>query len=104
MADEGFEPSKAMPADLQSAPFGRSGNLPQVALDEHLKRIQGPDPNLQLGRRRSQFGASTRLGGNSHARFHRAPPIADKGAFMASESSFDIVSKVDRQEADNALN
>jgi hypothetical protein len=22
---EGFEPSKAMPADLQSAPFGRSG-------------------------------------------------------------------------------
>lgn len=39
---------KAMPADLQSAPFGRSGNLPQVALDEHLKRIQGSDPNLQL--------------------------------------------------------
>lgn len=23
----GFEPAKAMPADLQSAPFGRSGNL-----------------------------------------------------------------------------
>jgi len=75
-----------------------------VALDEHLKRIQGSDPNLQLGRRRSQFGASTRLGGNSHARFRRASTIADKGAFMASESSFDIVSKVDRQEADNALN
>jgi hypothetical protein len=26
---EGFEPSKAEPADLQSAPFGRSGTPPQ---------------------------------------------------------------------------
>jgi hypothetical protein len=26
---EGFEPSKAMPADLQSAPFGRSGTPPK---------------------------------------------------------------------------
>ena len=25
---EGFEPSKALPADLQSAPFGRSGTDP----------------------------------------------------------------------------
>ena len=25
---EGFEPSKAVPADLQSAPFGRSGTPP----------------------------------------------------------------------------
>ena len=29
VADEGFEPPKAMPADLQSAPFGRLGNLPR---------------------------------------------------------------------------
>ena len=28
VVDEGFEPSKAKPADLQSAPIGRSGNLP----------------------------------------------------------------------------
>jgi hypothetical protein len=27
---EGFEPSKAVPADLQSAPFGHSGTPPQV--------------------------------------------------------------------------
>ena len=27
---EGFEPSKAMPADLQSAPFDRSGTLPSI--------------------------------------------------------------------------
>ena len=30
---EGFEPSKAEPADLQSAPFGRSGIPP---LNKHL--------------------------------------------------------------------
>ena len=30
VAGIGFEPMKAMPADLQSAPFGRSGNLPGV--------------------------------------------------------------------------
>ena len=28
MGDCGFEPQKAMPADLQSVPFGHSGNLP----------------------------------------------------------------------------
>lgn len=28
VADEGFEPPKAVPADLQSAPVGRLGNLP----------------------------------------------------------------------------
>ncbi len=27
--EEGFEPSKAEPADLQSAPFGRLGTPPQ---------------------------------------------------------------------------
>ena len=27
---EGFEPSKASPADLQSAPFDRSGTLPNL--------------------------------------------------------------------------
>jgi hypothetical protein len=26
---DGFEPSKVKPADLQSAPFGHSGNSPQ---------------------------------------------------------------------------
>ncbi len=27
---DGFEPSKAEPADLQSAPFGHSGTPPQI--------------------------------------------------------------------------
>ena len=30
VAGEGFEPSKAKPTDLQSAPIGRSGNPPGV--------------------------------------------------------------------------
>ena len=29
---EGFEPSKAEPADLQSAPFGHSGTQPSVCV------------------------------------------------------------------------
>ena len=28
MGESGFEPLKAVPADLQSVPFGHSGNLP----------------------------------------------------------------------------
>ena len=34
MEGEGFEPSKAMPSDLQSDPFGHSGN-PPAANDEN---------------------------------------------------------------------
>ncbi len=30
MGGDGFEPSKAKPADLQSAPFGHSGIRPRV--------------------------------------------------------------------------
>ena len=30
---EGFEPSKAEPADLQSAPFGHSGTPPNIMFD-----------------------------------------------------------------------
>ena len=33
MGGEGFEPSKAMPADLQSVPFGHSGIHPYKADD-----------------------------------------------------------------------
>ncbi len=30
VASEGFEPSKALPGDLQSPPIGRSGNSPAL--------------------------------------------------------------------------
>ena len=32
MEEGGFEPPKSMTADLQSAPFGRSGTLPNIQL------------------------------------------------------------------------
>jgi hypothetical protein len=32
VAGDGFEPSKAKPTVLQTAPFGRSGNLPRAAV------------------------------------------------------------------------
>ncbi len=34
MGREGFEPSKAEPTDLQSAPFDRSGTYPKSCLRE----------------------------------------------------------------------
>ena len=46
---EGFEPSKATPADLQSAPFGRSGTDPGVP----IARLCGPHrPSRTAGRAR----------------------------------------------------
>ncbi len=36
---EGFEPSKSLTADLQSAPFGRSGTPPQISWFTSYKTI-----------------------------------------------------------------
>ena len=41
VAGEGFEPPKSVTADLQSAPFGRSGNLPCVWSAGNLARMEG---------------------------------------------------------------
>ena len=38
---DGFEPSKSATADLQSAPFGRSGTPPQ----HNLERVKGIEPS-----------------------------------------------------------
>ena len=32
---DGFEPSKSLTADLQSAPFGHSGTYPYVIVNDH---------------------------------------------------------------------
>ncbi len=40
VGDDGFEPSKRNATDLQSAPFGHSGNLPQhfdIITDTYIK-------------------------------------------------------------------
>ena len=43
MGGEGFEPSKAVPADLQSVPFGHSGT-PPYALGLDLEPVDGLEP------------------------------------------------------------
>jgi chloramphenicol-sensitive protein RarD len=40
VAGEGFEPTKAMPSDLQSDPFGRSGNLPCSVVHSRSERVK----------------------------------------------------------------
>ena len=42
MGDGGFEPPKALPADLQSVPFGHSGNPPYMKFGAG-GRIRTPD-------------------------------------------------------------
>ena len=37
---DGFEPSKAMPSDLQSDPFGRSGTPPQILLKQDFPKLK----------------------------------------------------------------
>ena len=39
VVEDGFEPSKVSPADLQSAPFGRSGTPPFF-----MERVRGVEP------------------------------------------------------------
>ena len=46
----GFEPLKAKPADLQSAPIGRSGN-PPVPSEDGPGRIQAPGGGGEIDRR-----------------------------------------------------
>src|SRR3954454_19923918 len=86
-----------MPADLQSAPFGHSGNLPCLFDPSSGRRRRSqtiPTPGRAA---QSVPGAALPYGSTrTHICRRRRP--------MASESSFDIVSKVDRQEVDNALN
>ncbi len=38
----GFEPPKALPADLQSAPFGRLGTCPNKLLTLAVSQVTGP--------------------------------------------------------------
>jgi hypothetical protein len=40
----GFEPPKAAPADLQSAPFGRSGTSPDLKIRPSLELAMGLEP------------------------------------------------------------
>jgi cyclic-di-GMP-binding protein len=88
---------RLQPTILQTAPFGRSGNLP-CRVDLHPAAGRN---NTQLQSIRANHLQSR------SARFGTIAPshIPENGAAkVAGESSFDVVSKVDRQEVDNALN
>ena len=47
MGDGGFEPPKALPADLQSVPFGHSGNRPCFSFSHRLRLYHNP-PKMQV--------------------------------------------------------
>src|SRR5690606_23087510 len=74
-------------------PFGRSGNLPHRHKCQRRMSLPQGFHSGQSGRERAEglaeWGPPTSI-----------PP----GGTMAAESSFDVVSKVDRQEVDNAVN
>ena len=57
---EGFEPSKAVPLDLQSSPFGRSGNPPRILQGGHAGQpLSEPAARIELATFRLQGGSST---------------------------------------------
>ena len=43
VGEDGFEPSKALPADLQSVPFGHSG-IPPYAIYQKVELVDGLEP------------------------------------------------------------
>ena len=47
VGEDGFEPSKALPADLQSVPFGHSG-IPPYSLCRFLQHIKSKHRELRL--------------------------------------------------------
>ena len=69
MVDSGFEPLKAEPADLQSAPIGRSGNLPLRDLRSRKNTSEDLGREIRLDRK------STRLN-SSHTDISRMPSSA----------------------------
>src|SRR5258705_8870043 len=56
---EGFEPSKALPADLQSAPFGHSGTSPCLSTPYKATTMQVPNP-LKISQKTRNVGWSWR--------------------------------------------
>ncbi len=64
VAGEGFEPSKAKPTDLQSAPIGRSGNPPlsseqtiQPCKAAHVRRLPPGQWHQADGRRNNRVAS-----------------------------------------------
>jgi hypothetical protein len=58
---EGFEPSKASPADLQSAPFGHSGTSPYFP-SPHLNNYLFSENVVQVASMLQQFSLELAIG------------------------------------------
>jgi cyclic-di-GMP-binding protein len=83
--------------DLQSTPIGRSGNLPWCGWKDSKPTtvsVQSGGPKRD-NRHHHNDPPSPRFAGET-------PHLTPKGADMA-DASFDVVSKVDKQEVSNAL-
>ena len=63
VAGEGFEPSKAKPTDLQSAPIGRSGNPPGVG------RTCRPLARIHIETLATEAGPGGRVGAGTSRRW-----------------------------------
>ena len=92
-----------MPTVLQTAPFGHSGNLPVSSSGELLAGRNNSNspiwsPTALPGRPAAIGSGRFRHNGRSKQ------PAEMECPDVAADSSFDVVSKVDRQEVDNALN
>ncbi len=81
---EGFEPSKSMTADLQSAPFGRSGTPPrgnsnfEVILEMVVGEGFEPSKSMTADLQSAPFGRSgTPPRGNA---FYWPAPLSGSGA------------------------
>jgi uncharacterized protein YajQ (UPF0234 family) len=89
---------RLQPTILQTAPFGHSGNLPcradlHPAAGRNNTQLSPPRANL-VTVAPNRFDTMGRV----------SAQLWEMEQQVAAESSFDIVSKVDRQEVDNALN
>src|SRR3984957_5622899 len=117
VAGVGFEPTEAKPTVLQTAPFGHSGNLPCAVAWTAQRRIadtRGSRPISILAWPAARAGpagppppppadGARRAGGARSPKSYPYAPPTGREPCMA-DSSFDIVSKIERQEVDNALN
>ena len=84
---------EAFATDLQSAPIGHSGNLPWCACED----------SSQPGGIRNLYAAHPLPGRGPRPRQATPAPQPEEEPPMA-DSSFDVVSKYDKQEVANAVN
>src|SRR5256885_741823 len=94
-----MQPFEVLARDLQPAPMGRWGTPPGHPAG--VPRSSGEQDSRPAGRLRTRVRSACR-GSSTSPRRHRRT-FSRRSLIMAASPSFDIVSKVDRQEVDNAF-